>query len=91
MPLSPKQLNNVCLINDEGSKKCRYLAQDEQEYDHFYCLKKSAKKQECDEAVEEYVNDSIKKGQNPGRGNSALGDNCQGFPILRHKLQGYDQ
>lgn len=88
--LSQKQLKDVCLMYDGTYAKCRYLAQDDSDYTKFYCLKKSPKGAEIDVELTEFVKETQKKGKDPLKANIALGDNCDGYPILKFLVQGYD-
>lgn len=88
--LSKKHLTDQCLAFDNSSKKCRYCAQDDDDWSVYYCLKKSGRKDDCDVEVESFIRDAKKKGDDPYKANFALGDNCPGFPILKHTEQGYD-
>lgn len=90
MPLSKKHLQDVCLLQG-GYKKCRYLAQDDTDYTKWYCLKKTSKKDEIDQEVDDFVRETKKKGQDPKKTGTALGDNCEGYPILKIIEQGYDK
>jgi hypothetical protein len=65
MPLSKKQLQDVCLLYDGTHKKCRYLAQDDADWTRYYCLKKSGKKSEIDVETDEFIRDTRKKGKRP--------------------------
>jgi len=91
MPLSLRQLQDVCLIYANDSRKCRYLAQDDTNSSVWYCLKKSSKKSEVDDETNDYLRDLKKKGVDPRKQGTPLGDNCDGYPILRYIKQGYDQ
>lgn len=88
--LSKKQLEDVCLIGDNSYKRCRYLSQDETDYTKWYCLKRSSKANDIDVELEDFIRDSKKKNRDPRLDNVPLGDNCAGYPILRHIHQGYD-
>ena len=89
--LSLKQLTDVCLLG-QGSGECRYLDQDESDSSKFYCLKKSsARAKDIDAELEELIKDSLMKNKDPKKNNIPLGDNCSGYPLLRNKMQGYDQ
>jgi hypothetical protein len=90
MPLSKKQLQDKCLLWSGSYKRCRYLAQDDNDWSKWYCLKLTAKKAEIDVETEEFIKDTRKKGQDPKKANIPLGDNCQGYPILKFIEQGYD-
>jgi hypothetical protein len=91
MPLSLKQLQDVCLLYSNDSRKCRYVAQDDTNHNVWFCLKKSSKKAEIDEETDDYLRDMRKKGNDPKKQAVPLGDNCEGYPILRYIKQGYDQ
>lgn len=88
--LSQKQLRDVCLVYDTTFQKCRYLSQDENDYTKFYCLKKTARANDIDVELDDFIRDTRKKGKDPRKENVPLGDNCQGYPLLRHINQGYD-
>jgi len=91
MALSLKQLQDVCLLYVNDSRKCKYLAEDDSDKNLHYCLKKSSKKIEIDDESVDLLNDLKKKGINPHSQGMPLGDNCPGYPILRYIKQGYDQ
>ncbi len=91
MPLSKKQLEDICLIHG-GWKRCRFLAQDDNDFSKYYCLKQTTRRSEIDDETEEHIRKEISKGKNPRQGNIPLGDNCtKGLPILKHVEQGYDK
>ncbi len=87
--LSPKQLKDVCLLGG-NHLQCRYLAQDDDQ-SKWFCLKKSSRKQEIDEEIVEHLKELNKKGIDPIKQGIPLGDNCSGYPILKHKEQGFDK
>jgi len=89
--LSLKQLEDVCLNSDATSQKCRYICQDEVDKNKFYCLKLSAKANKIDNEIENYIKVISLKGRDPSDENLPLGDNCSGYPFLRHIEQGYDK
>jgi hypothetical protein len=89
--LSAKQLRDVCLVSDGTYKKCRYLAQDENDWTKFHCVKKTSRSQLIDVELDDFIRDSQKKGKDPRKENIPMGDNCQGYPLLRHVEQGYDK
>ena len=63
MPLSLKQLQDVCLMHSRDFDKCRYLAQDDIDSNHaWFCLKKSSKKSEIDDDVADLLKDFKKNG-----------------------------
>jgi hypothetical protein len=90
MMLSLKQLKDVCLVNNNTYRRCRYLCQDDIDPQKFYCMKMSAKAKSIDHEIQSYVDLMKLKGKDPTRDNLPLGDNCQGYPLLRHLEQGYD-
>lgn len=89
--LSAKQLKDVCLSNDTTHKKCRFLGQDENDYNKFYCLKRTARANEINQEVEDFLKECRKKGKDPYAERVPLGDNCQGYHLLRDLEQGYDK
>jgi hypothetical protein len=91
MPLSLAQLKDVCLLHRQDYKRCRYLAQDDMDGSKWYCLKKTVKKVEIDDETDEYVKECRKKNLDPRQQPIPLGDNCAGYPVLKHIDQGYDQ
>jgi hypothetical protein len=89
--LSTKHLKDVCLAGSNSSEKCRYLAEDETEPSKYYCLKKSSRAKDVDVELEDFINEMRKRGKDPSKENVPMGNNCSGYPILRHKEQGYDK
>jgi hypothetical protein len=89
--LSAKQLKDVCLCNDTGNKKCRFLGTDENNSNKFYCLKLTQRAVEINQEVDEFIKHCRKKGKDPYSENVPLGNNCQGYPLLRDIEQGYDK
>jgi hypothetical protein len=68
------------------------LAQDEMDWRKWYCHKKiSARKKKIDQTVSAYIEKCKKSGLDPHSQGVPLGDNCEGYPVLRHIQQGYDQ
>jgi hypothetical protein len=89
--LSQKQLEHVCLAWDQSSKTCRYLRQDDNDPQKWYCLKhRLREKNKIDEKVQEYLEECLSKGIDPDNGVMPLGDNCSGYSVLKHVVQGYD-
>lgn len=85
MPLSLKQLEYVCLYKNTDGKKCRYLAVDSEKSMDCTCLKKTAKKKQIDKEVKNYeliMKNYITEEMPP------VGDNCEGFPVMKHLTQG---
>jgi len=89
--LSKNHLKDVCLYDVENHSRCRYLAEDEIERGKFYCLKKSSKAKEIDAEVQDFFLEMSMKGKDPLKQNVPIGNNCQGYVVLRHKEQGYDK
>jgi hypothetical protein len=85
MTLSNKHLEDICLLNSsDASKVCRYLRNDEFNQNNWYCQKLQPK-------VKSKIDSSlvvIRKGK---RREIPAGDNCHGYPLLKHIKQGYDQ
>lgn len=90
MPLSLKQLQDVCMLYTGNYKRCRYAGQDDTDSSKWYCLKKSSKRQEIDDETDEFLKELKKKHQDPKKQGVPLGDNCDGYPILKYMEQGYD-
>ncbi|RDJ35272.1 MAG: hypothetical protein DWQ19_10685 [Crenarchaeota archaeon] len=89
--LSKKQVENVCM-NGCGSDECRYLDSDDYDYGKFYCVKhRINQKQKIDQIVAEFIADCASKGIDPADQGDPIGDNCSGYPYLKHVEQGYDK
>jgi hypothetical protein len=89
--LSQKHLHDICLLFDGGYKQCRYSEEDSQTW-KWYCVKlQKDHKAAIDKNVEEYLHECKKKGIDPKKGTPSLGDNCQGYVVLKYLEQGYDQ
>lgn len=83
MPLSKLHVINVCKLNLD--EECKYLEEDYLEDGVFNCLKLSSHKNTVDRLTD-------KNGKNKtAESNMKYGDNCQGYPLFRHKICGYDQ
>lgn len=89
--LSKNHLKDVCLLETNDHRRCRYLAEDETERGKYYCLKKSSKAKEIDAEVQDFMLEMSLKGKDPSGQNVPIGNNCPGYVILRHKEQGYDK
>ena len=83
MPLSKLQVINVCQPKD--GVVCRYLSEDEFDSDIYFCLKKTSRKSVIDEMVEKSTKGKKNTSDMP------IGDNCKGYPLLRHVEVGYDK
>lgn len=89
--LSKNQLMNVCLLSNSDSNTCRYLRQDERNLDKWYCLKHKAQdKALIDAKLQMWATSCKIKGKDPTASGVPLGDNCQGYPLLKNISQGYD-
>lgn len=87
--LSQKHLRNVCLMGRRDQKTCRYLYNDDLDYRKWYCSKlHQIKRNKIDVTIRVFIADSKKKGVDPRTKTVPLGDNCPGFPILKHIIQG---
>lgn len=85
MTISPKHLKDICLLGcQEKSKTCRYLKSDELDEGKWYCQKlQPHAKVKIDVTIEAFGH----------RGHVSVlsaGDNCPGYPVLKHIQQGYD-
>lgn len=86
MALTIRHLGEVCLLHHpDATKTCRYLVNDELDPDKWYCLKMrpDSKRQ---------IDDSISASSRKSRIRSGVpsGDNCEGYPLLKHMPQGFD-
>lgn len=87
--LSLRQVEDVCLFNQDTYKRCRYLACDETTGD-YHCLKLSSKAKEIDFEVDDFLNELNRKNKSFKNEKLPVGNNCKGYIILKNKLQGYD-
>ncbi len=90
MPLSRKQLQDICMLFCGDHRQCRYLAEDDADHNKWYCLKHTSKKSKIDNRIDAFVKDCKKKGVDPNGQGIPLGDNCSGYPILKIIEQGFD-
>lgn len=89
MTLSYKHLKDVCLLELDDSKTCRYLYNDDLDENKWYCCKlKEDLKSKVDKEINSFISrsdlKSLEKSKKP------MGDNCSGYPILKTISQGYD-
>jgi hypothetical protein len=89
--LSKKQLEDICLKYHNNYKTCRYCAEDDQDSSKFYCAKMTAQKAIIDSEVEDYLKKLKKKNQDLKKQGLPVGDNCTGYPFMKHIEQGYDK
>jgi hypothetical protein len=88
--LTLPQLKDVCLYF-QHSKQCRYLKQDDSDYNKWYCLKlKPQEKNMIDKKLSETVAKDKANRIDPKKQGYPLGDNCGGYPLLKFVNQGYD-
>lgn len=87
MPLTLRQIEDVCL-EGEGAQQCRYLGEDSSF--KFYCMKKTAVRDDIDAEVSDFVLRTKAKGVDPDILGHPIGDNCKGYTLFRHLTQGYD-
>lgn len=88
--LSRLQVLNVCMFGG-GNKCCRYLVEDELDSSKFHCNKlRPLEKANIDKEVSGFILDCKRKKTNPSNYSKPIGDNCDGFLILRNIEQGYD-
>jgi hypothetical protein len=88
--LSSNHIRDVCMGDSISHNTCRYLIQDENDYTKYYCSKLNARGKEIDEELNNFMREAIKRGKDPQKENIPLGDNCKGYPLLKHLPQGYD-
>lgn len=89
--LTLNQIHDVCLATDPDGNRCRYLHEEASHPGHFVCLKLSGKAKQIDEEINEYLTQQKKRGRDPYEDRLPLGDNCEGYPLLRNIEQGYDK
>lgn len=90
--LTLPQLRDVCLCYDGTHERCRYLEQDDDDWNVFFCVKKIPKKKEMiDAEIAAFLKKCRDTGKDPTKENIPLGDNCKGYLKLRHVQQGYDK
>ncbi len=88
--LSKKHLQDVCLLYSGDSRRCRFLTQDEHDFLKWHCLKLTSRRSDIDVEVSDFIKDARRKGQDPTKSHLPLGDNCGGYPVMKHIQQGYD-
>jgi len=91
MALTPLQLADVCFLNG-GAQQCRYLDEDVNDAGVLIhvCKKLSPDRKIIDEEVAEELATMAAANQDPKTTGHELGDNCQGYVVLKTKAQGYD-
>lgn len=91
MALTKKQLNDVCYVSG-GHLQCCYLDEDVDDQGRIVhiCKKLSPDRAIIDAEMTDFLNEQKKIGSDPTKQNVPLGDNCQGYVVLKVKPQGYD-
>lgn len=90
MTLSQKHLKEVCM-NNCGSKTCRYLYNDDLDEAKWYCNKlRPIEKAKVDDSIEVFLVDCKKRKISPKTLKKSMGDNCEGYLVLKNIKQGYD-
>jgi hypothetical protein len=86
MTLTNKHLVEVCLLHHpDPTKTCRYLFSDELDDTKWYCHKlRKEQSRRIDESIADIGRRARVKMGIP------CGDNCAGYPLLRHLPQGFD-
>ena len=88
--ISEKHLEDVCMRNC-GSKTCRYLYNDDLNPNQWNCNKlRPIEKVKIDVSLENFIRDCKKRKINPKNLSQPMGDNCEGFLIMKNIKQGYD-
>jgi hypothetical protein len=87
--LSEAQLKDVCLYYG-GHKQCRFLEQDDADWNKHFCKKLSPDKKDINIEVDKFIAEKKAQGLDLNRQHEPIGDNCSGFLPLTDLLQGYD-
>lgn len=86
MTLTNRHLGEVCLLhNPDPTKTCRYLLNDELDPDKWYCQKLRP-----DAKIYADILISSNSRKSKVRLGMPSGDNCEGYPVLKHIDQGFD-
>jgi hypothetical protein len=86
MALTIKHLGEVCLLHHpDPTKTCRYLVNDELYPDKWYCMKL---RPDAKDQIDDHIAASSRKSRI--RSGVPSGDNCEGYPLLKHMPQGFD-
>lgn len=86
MTLTSRHLGEVCLLHHpDATRTCRYLVNDELDSSKWYCSKlRPEAKEKADRGVANLGKKSrVRLGVHSG-------DNCEGYPLLKHVQQGFD-
>lgn len=86
MTISNRHLGEVCLLHHpDATRTCRYLVNDELDDSKWYCQKLRG---EVKRKIDDSLSDMSKKVRT--RMGVPSGDNCEGYPLLKHIEQGFD-
>lgn len=86
MTLTSRHLGEVCLLHHpDPTRTCRYLVNDELDGTKWYCQKLFV---EAKERVDKSVSGMSKRTR--VKLGVSSGDNCEGYPLLKHTPQGFD-
>ena len=88
MTLSARHLKDICLLDStDKNKTCRYLRNDELDENKWYC-------QKLQQHIKSKIDKNIMAMKRRVSGSLSInmpsGDNCSGYPLLKHVVQGYD-
>lgn len=86
MTLTNKHLSEVCLLFQSNvTKTCRYLTNDDLDDSKWYC-------QKLRKEIKDQIDDNIASFDKRSRLKNGIpsGDNCEGYPLLKHIPQGFD-
>lgn len=95
MALTERQIKDVCDIYG-GSNRCRYMDEELIEDSNgdlnivYVCRRKSPDKQAIDQQLIAQIADCKSNGVDPHDAGIPMGDNCDGYVVLKTKPQGYD-
>jgi len=86
MTLTNRHLGEVCLLHHpDPTKTCRHLVNDELHPGKWYCQKL---RPESKLQADDFVADLSRKAR--AKLGVPCGDNCPGYPLLKHVEQGFD-
>lgn len=86
MTLTNRHLGEVCLLHHpDPTRTCRYLMNDDLDSNKWYCQKL---RPDSKDKIDKYMSEMNKKAK--AKLGIASGDNCVGYPLLKHIPQGFD-
>ena len=86
MTISNRHLGEICLLHHpDATRTCRYLVNDELDDSKWYCQKLRTE-------VKRKIDDTLLEISKKVRAKLGIpsGDNCDGYPLLKHIQQGFD-